>query len=117
MNTQLAAEEFREIIRMNPKGAGGHFGLGVALSEGGKRREAEAAYRRAISLNPVFAGVLYLQAVVLCLQERKEAAGQDFRRPTTGIEDQGLFQKLPFPRRRASMGMRVQQHKAGNSRL
>jgi tetratricopeptide (TPR) repeat protein len=97
MNYQLAEDEFREIIRMNPKGAGGHFGLGVALSGGGKRREAKAVYRQAIGINPVFAWVLYLQAVVLGLREGEEAVRKDFRRSPKGDEDQGHFQMSPFP--------------------
>lgn len=102
MNYQLAEDEFREIIRMNPQGAGGHFGLGVALSGGGKLREAEDAYRKATALKPLFAWVFYLQTIVLGLQEREEAAGKDLRSFPKGDKNQCHFQEFRFSRSRAS---------------
>jgi tetratricopeptide (TPR) repeat protein len=44
--------EYREVIRLQPNDAGGHYGLGNALDGQGKVDEAIAEYREAIRLQP-----------------------------------------------------------------
>ncbi|HUB00040.1 MAG TPA: tetratricopeptide repeat protein [Terracidiphilus sp.] len=54
-----AEEEFRAMLRQCPADAGGHSGLGVALSGEGNAAAAEAEFQRALELDPKNFSALY----------------------------------------------------------
>ena len=56
-----AAEAFRELLRLDPSAAYGHFGLGQALKQVGQREEARTHLRLACALAPD--SKLYRQAL------------------------------------------------------
>jgi Flp pilus assembly protein TadD len=49
---QRAAESFRELLAIDPSAAYGHFGLGQALKQLGRRAEARTHLRLAVALAP-----------------------------------------------------------------
>lgn len=49
---QRAAEVFRELLDIDPSAAYGHYGLGQALKQVGRREEARTHLRLAVALNP-----------------------------------------------------------------
>jgi Flp pilus assembly protein TadD len=49
---QEAQESFRAAIQLEPTMVAAHYGLGLALSQGGRNDEAKAAFRRARDLDP-----------------------------------------------------------------
>lgn len=46
-----AEATYRELVAANPKDASGHVGLGIALDQQGRHKEAQGAYRTALGLN------------------------------------------------------------------
>jgi hypothetical protein len=66
----------RQIIHVNPRSPGGHFGLGVALSHSGRIEEAMQELRAAVSVNPDYFQARYELAQQLhLLGLRREAEG------------------------------------------
>jgi len=49
---ERAAESFRELLTIDPSAAYGHFGLGQALKQLGRRAEARTHLRLAVALAP-----------------------------------------------------------------
>jgi Flp pilus assembly protein TadD len=49
---QEAQESFRAAIQLEPTLVAAHYGLGLALSQGGRNEEAKVAFRRARDLDP-----------------------------------------------------------------
>jgi Flp pilus assembly protein TadD len=58
---ERAAEAFRELLRIDPSSAYGHFGLGQSLKQVGRRAEARTHLRLACALAP--ASTLYRNAL------------------------------------------------------
>jgi tetratricopeptide (TPR) repeat protein len=58
---RLAAAAFEELLEIDPSSAYGHFGLGQALKQVGRRAEARTHLRLAVALAPQSA--LYRQAL------------------------------------------------------
>ncbi|MDX1411995.1 MAG: tetratricopeptide repeat protein, partial [Nitrospirales bacterium] len=54
-----AEQQFKEVIRLNPKDAEAHLNLGVIYANMNRLDDAEQAYQRAISLNPNLADAYY----------------------------------------------------------
>jgi Tfp pilus assembly protein PilF len=50
--SQEAVESFQAAIQMEPVMVAAHYGLGLALSQAGRREEAKAAFRHARDLDP-----------------------------------------------------------------
>ena len=49
---ELAARAFEELLAIDPSAAYGHFGLGQALKQLGRRKEARTHLRLAVALSP-----------------------------------------------------------------
>jgi len=57
--SQEAEQQFKEVIRLNPKDAEAHLNLGVIYANMNRLDEAEQAYKSAISLNPQLVDAYY----------------------------------------------------------
>jgi membrane associated rhomboid family serine protease/Flp pilus assembly protein TadD len=71
---QVAAVEFRNVIRLDPGNARGYVGLGEALRGQNRLEEAGTAFREALRLNPKLASAHFGLGVVLSQQERFDEA-------------------------------------------
>ncbi|MGB7589741.1 MAG: tetratricopeptide repeat protein [Terriglobia bacterium] len=60
-NWQAAADEFRMVIKIDPRRAQAHDGLGLALARQGKPQEALAEYRRSLEIDPYYLGDILRQ--------------------------------------------------------
>ncbi len=49
---QEAQEAFRAAIQLEPTMVAAHYGLGLALSQGGRRDDAKAAFTKARDIDP-----------------------------------------------------------------
>lgn len=74
-----AAEHYRKAIRLQPRVAAHHVGLGMALRAAGRTDEALAAYRRAVDLQPDMAEAHHNLGNLLIAQNRVEDAKLSYR--------------------------------------
>lgn len=75
-----AAEHYRKAIRLQPRAAEHHVGLGLALRAAGRLDEALAACRRAVSLRPDMAEAHHNLGNLLVAQGRVQEAKVSYRR-------------------------------------
>ena len=69
---------YQEVMRLDPTNAGAQNDIGVVLQTRGKRADAEAAYRRAIALDP-FSSTPHLNLGLLLRQMKRPVdASQEF---------------------------------------
>ncbi|MEO0180297.1 MAG: tetratricopeptide repeat protein [candidate division WOR-3 bacterium] len=73
----MAEEEYRKAIEMNPMDAEAHYNLGVLLYNQGRYEEAEKEFREAIRIKPDYAGAhLSLGLLLADLQRFPEARAE-----------------------------------------
>jgi Tfp pilus assembly protein PilF len=82
--TVLALEEFRWAIKQDPKNPYFYKGLGLALAQQNKQKEAIDAYRKALELNPYYVDVRNDLGASLILAGQRDAGKKEFR---TAFED------------------------------
>lgn len=77
---EAAAEDYREVVRLDPANEEAHWGLGVILAQEGRYAAAERSYTRALEIAPLQPELYYNRAAARRMLGDRQGAIRDARR-------------------------------------